>query len=447
MDKKYDVIIIGAGFAGLAAGLSLKKNGFNTVILEARDRVGGRTETKWLEDGTQIDLGGQWLGPTQDRMYELADQYGVPTFPSQLFGKGQYHYLDGVHDNEPEEMLELLEVIDKLADQVNLDQPHQSPEIATQDRMTLASWLSLQSEDKEVANFVGRMLAGGLLASDAGEVSLFQMLYYIKAGNGVQSLLGAKGGAQQDRVVGGPQAIAEKMAEDYGSVYYQQVVKEVTKTDEGYLVETRSGEQYAAAHVLIAVPPTVANSKITFTPELPVWKKKTLQSILPGSASKFHAVYEKSFWRDEGLSGQRNMSEGLIIESLDNSLEDQKKGILTFFVYGIDSIQLSKLPEAKRKELLIEELVHLYGEQARNPEHFITQDWNEEPFTNGCFSGHFTPGGFIKYGEFLQSEVDGIHFAGTETATIWNGYFEGAVRSGEREAQKIMAKSESKSKE
>ncbi|MGG5316503.1 flavin monoamine oxidase family protein [Enterococcus sp. AZ072] len=441
MEKRYDVVIIGAGFAGLAAGLSLKKQGLETVILEARNRVGGRTETKWLEDGTQIDLGGQWLGPTQDRMYELAEEYGVPTFPSQLFGKGQYHYLDGVHDQEPAEMLELFEVIDELADQVNLDHPHQSPNIDTQDRMTLASWLSLQAEDEEVAGFVGRMLAGGLLASDAGEVSLFQMLYYIKAGNGVQSLLGAKGGAQQDRIVGGLQAIAEKMAQDYGSVLYQQVVKEVAKTDEGYLVETRAGDQYSAVQVLIAVPPTVVNSKITFTPELPVWKKKTLQSILPGSASKYHAVYDQPFWRESGLSGQRNMSKGLIIESLDNSLVDQKKGILTFFVYGIDSIQLSKLPKEEREARLIEELVKLYGEQARSPEHFITQDWNEEPFTNGCFSGHFTPGGFIKYGEFLQSEVEGIHFAGTETATIWNGYFEGAVRSGEREAEKILAKS------
>lgn len=440
MENKYDVVIIGAGFAGLAAGLSLKKQGLKTVILEARNRVGGRTETKWLEDGTQIDLGGQWLGPTQYRMYELAEEYDVLTFPSQLFGKGQYHYLEDVHDQEPEEMLDLFETIDKLAEQVNLEFPHQSSNIETQDRITLASWLSMQTEDEEVAGFVGRMLAGGLLASDAGEVSLFQMLYYIKAGNGVQSLLGAKGGAQQDRVVGGPQAIAEKMAEDYGSVILQQVVKEVVKKKNGYLVETRTGEQYSAAHVLIAVPPTVINSQITFTPELPVWKKKTLQSILPGSASKYHAVYEQPFWRESGLSGQRNMSKGLIIESLDNSLVDQKKGILTFFVYGIDSIQLNKLSEEERKARLIEQLVKLYGEQARNPEHFITQDWNEEPFTNGCFSGHFTPGGFIKYGEFLQSEVDGMHFAGTETATIWNGYFEGAVRSGEREAQKIVAK-------
>ena len=444
MEKRYDVVIIGAGFAGLAAGLSLKKNGFKTVILEARNRVGGRTETKWLEDGTQIDLGGQWLGPTQDRMYELAAQYDVPTFPSQLFGKGQYHYLDDVHDQEPEEMLELFEVIDELADQVNLDYPHKSPNIASQDRMTLASWLNLQTKDEEVAGFVGRMLAGGLLASDAGEVSLFQMLYYIKAGNGVQSLLGAKGGAQQDRIVGGPQAIAKKMADDYGSVFFEQVVKAVTKNEEGYLVETRVGELYLTKQVLIAVPPTVVNSKIIFTPELPVWKKKTLQSILPGSASKYHAVYEQPFWRESGLSGQRNMSEGLIIESLDNSLVDQKKGILTFFVYGIDSIQLTKLSEEEQKARLIEELVKLYGEQARNPEHFITQDWNEEPFTNGCFSGHFTPGGFIKYGEFLQSNVKGIHFAGTETATVWNGYFEGAVRSGEREAQKIMMKKEVK---
>lgn len=441
MENIYDVIIVGAGFAGLSAGLKLKEQGLNTCILEARNRVGGRTETKWLDGDIQIDLGGQWIGPTQDRMYELVEKYGLKTFPTQLFGKSQYHYFNSHHHHAPEEMMNLLDKVDELAKKVNLNEPQKSPDIQFQDRITFHSWLRQQTANEEIAEFTGRILAGGLLASDAGEVSLFQMLYYIASGQGVQSLLGAKGGAQQDRIIGGPQALAEKMAEDYGdSLKYNQIVQHIKQTDVGYQIETEQGLSYQSKFVVIALPPSVVNAKITFTPELPVMKKKMLQSIFPGSASKYHAVYDKPFWRGQGLSGQWNKSQGFLMESVDNSIENQEEGIITFFVYGVDSVQLSKLSEEERKQLLIEELVKLYGESARHPKYFLTQDWSEETYTNGCFSGHFIPGGFIKYGEYVRSTANGIHWAGTETATIWNGYFEGAVRSGEREARKIMGK-------
>ncbi|MEI5992784.1 flavin monoamine oxidase family protein [Candidatus Enterococcus mansonii] len=443
MANKYDVIIVGAGFAGLSAGLALKEKGLNTCILEARGRVGGRTETKWLDKDMQIDLGGQWIGPTQDRMYELVEKYNVKIFPTQLFGKEKYYYFNEIHDQVPPEMMTMFDVIDDLAKKVNLEAPQKSPDINYQDRVTFDAWLHTQIDDEEVIEFLGRILAGGLLSSDAGEVSLFQVLYYIASGQGTEILLGSKGGAQQDRIVGGPQALASKMAEDYGSeLKLNQVVRTVRKMDQSYFVETENGNCYETKFVLMALPPSVLNSKITFIPELPTMKKKMLQNILPGSASKYHAVYDKPFWRKQGLSGQFNLSQGWIMESIDNSNENREEGIITFFVYGVDSIKLNELPEEKRKQLLINELVKVYGEQAREPKYFLTQDWNEETFTNGCFTGHFAPCGFLKYGAIIREEVGGIHWAGTETATIWNGYFEGAVRSGEREAEKIIKKNE-----
>ncbi|MFJ3332154.1 flavin monoamine oxidase family protein [Enterococcus sp. NPDC086594] len=178
MEKKFEVIVIGAGFSGLAAGIALKEKGISSCILEARSRVGGRVETKWLDNELQIDLGGQWIGPTQTRMYELVEKYNIKTFPTQLFGKGQYNYNGALHEQEPTEISAIFDLIDQLAANINLAEPYLSLDIDSQDRITLAQWLEQNIEEVEIASYVGRILAGGLLASDAGEVSLFQMLYY-----------------------------------------------------------------------------------------------------------------------------------------------------------------------------------------------------------------------------------------------------------------------------
>lgn len=441
MEKKFEVIVIGAGFSGLAAGIALKEKGISSCILEARSRVGGRVETKWLDNELQIDLGGQWIGPTQTRMYELVEKYNIKTFPTQLFGKGQYNYNGALHEQEPTEISAIFDLIDQLAANINLAEPHLSLDIDSQDRITLAQWLEQNIEEVEIASYVGRILAGGLLASDAGEVSLFQMLYYIASGNGIRSLLNAKGGAQQDRIFGGPQAIANAMAQEYGeTLYTDHAVSSIEKVEESYCVTTKHGEQFFAQDIIITLPPSVVNSKIDFQPKLPIWKKKTLQNILQGNAAKYHAVYDRPFWRELGLSGQLNQSRGWIMESVDNSVPGNPEGVLTFFVYGIDTVQFQKLSENERRNILLNELAHVFGEQALSPIELLTQDWSEEIYTDGCFSGHFVPGGFIKYGEYLRKSVDRIHWAGAETAEVWNGYFEGAVRSGEREAVKIINK-------
>lgn len=439
MTKQVDVIIIGAGFSGISAGLHLKKNNISSLILEARTRVGGRTKTDYLANGTQIDIGGQWIGPTQDRMYELVKEYNVETFPTQLFGEEQYLFNGKLQTHEPDYVSNLYNKLDELAKTVNLEHPEETEHAEEFDRITFATWLDQNADSPEVARLVGRILAGGLLSVDAGEISLLQMLLYIASGQGIQSLISAKGGAQQDRLIGGPQSLAIKMLEDYGveNVFMGHSVSKIDYTNE--TVKVYAGDSiFYSKKVIIAAPPSVVSRKITFEPELPILKQKMLQNMIPGSASKYHVVYDKPFWREEGICGRSNTSQGYIVETVDNSLPNAEQGIITFFVYGNDSIKIKSVSPEKRKEILLEELAVLYGSKALQPVDFIEYDWDEKVYTGGCFTGHFPPFGILKYGEQLRKTVGPLHFAGTETSTIWTGYFEGAVRAGEREAQRIV---------
>ncbi|WP_157456636.1 flavin monoamine oxidase family protein [Carnobacterium maltaromaticum] len=439
MIRTQDVVVIGAGFSGLAAGLKLKELGISSVILEARDRVGGRTKTDYLPDGTQIDIGGQWIGPTQDRMYELVEKYGVKTFNTIAEGAATIQIETGKIDNTlPEEVNHLLGKVDKLSKGVNTDRPWETPEAGELDHQTFKTWMENNSDSNEAVTFVGRLLAGGLLSSGSGEVSALQMALYIATGNGVSVLLGMDGGAQQDRLIGGPHHLAKCMAEDYGlsDIYFNHAVKEIEYTENAVEVRTVNGECFKAKKVVLALPPVIAN-KITFEPALPLLKSRMLKQILPGSALKFHAIYSTPFWRERGISGVTNSNIGYITESVDNSLPMGEKGVISFFAYGDEANLLRAKGAAERKEVLLSDLADLLGSEAKTPESFIEFDWDNEPYTLGCFSGHFALGGIVNYGAILKEPVKSLHWAGTETSSVWNGYFEGAVHAGEREANKI----------
>ncbi len=434
-----DVIIVGAGFSGLAAGLKLRELGITSIIIEAQDRVGGRTKTEFLPDGTQIDLGGQWIGPTQNRMYELVGKYDIKTFNTIAEGSPTIQFEEGRFiENLPREVQNLLEKVDDLAKIVNVDKPWETPDSEKLDHETFRTWLEKNSDSKEVASFVGRILAGGLLSANSGEVSVLQMILYIATGNGTAILLGMHGGAQQDRLIGGPQYVAKCMAEEFGleNIYFNHKIEKIEYSDDIVEATVSSGKRFRGKKVILAIPPVLAN-KLIFEPALPALKSRMLKQILPGSALKFHAIYSSPFWREKGISGVTNSNFGFITESVDNSIPNNKKGIITFFAYGDEANILRSKEVDERKELLLSDLATLLGNEAKSPESFIEFDWDNESNTLGCFSGHFVPGGIVNYGMSLRENVKSIHWAGTETSTVWNGYFEGAIHAGEREAQKI----------
>ncbi|WP_392565369.1 FAD-dependent oxidoreductase [Utexia brackfieldae] len=436
--NQLDVLVIGAGFAGLSAALALKQNGLKTCILEARERVGGRVKTRYTSDGTQIPLGGQWIGPTQDYMYELVEKYQIEVFATKTEGKDIVKYNGHIVDKAPKEIDDLYDKLDKLAETVNLEQPWLTPDAKVLDGETFASWLQRESATPQAASFVARVLAGGLLATDAAECSVLQMLFYIKSGHGITSLTGVQGGAQQDRVMGGLEYIADKMAEDFGeeNILFSHPVRRIIYHDDHVEVVT-DRDRYFAKRAILAIPLAVMN-QIEFTPQLPILKHKVLSHTLAPGAFKVHLVFQKPFWNDFGLSGNSTFGSGYIFEAYNNTVVDNGTGVLSFFSYGNEADELRAKTIEERKAIFLGELEPIFGKGIHDYLEYIEYDWSEQLYTRGCFSSHFSPNGWYTLGEEFNKNVGPLYWAGAEFAIHWNGYADGAVRSGKEVAHQVF---------
>lgn len=434
------VVVVGGGFSGLAAAAVLCRGGARVRVLEARERVGGRVLTRRLDDGTALDLGAQWIGPTQERMAALVARYGLSTFPSAAHGRTAVRWDGRLREAPPESARRLVDLLDRLAAEVDPAAPWRAARADEWDRLTLGGWLATVAPDPVTARYVGRLLAGGLLAADPDEVSLLQVLFYLRSGGGSTLLLGMAGGAQQDRIVGGPAALAERMAGALpaGTVRPGAPVRAIHQDEHTVVAYTDDGA-YPAEAVVVAVAPALAG-RIAYSPALPVLRDGLTQRMPMGSALKLHAVYPTPFWRAAGRSGVTTSAEGPVTETVDNSTPGSTRGVLTAFSYGRQARELRRLSPGRRRAAVLAALVELVGPAAAEPDDLIGYDWSADEWTRGCFCGSLTPGSWRDYGPALRQPVGRVHWAGTETATRWAGYLEGAVLAGERAAAEILAR-------
>ncbi|WP_089154251.1 flavin monoamine oxidase family protein [Micromonospora sp. NBS 11-29] len=433
------VVVVGAGFSGLACALALHAADVDVLLLDARDRVGGRTLSRPLPGGGWLDLGAQWIGPTQDRMYALVAAYGLTTFPSPAHGAATL-LLDGrPADGEPAGLAGLLDTLDELAAGLDPAAPWRAPGAARWDRTTLGGWLAATAPDAVTARYAGRLLAGGLLAAAPDEVSLLHLLFYLRSGGGTRSLLGAAGGAQQDRIVGGPAALAQRMADALppGRVRLGAAVDAIAQDRDGVRVRA-GGETHRGDAAVVALAPALAG-RIRYDPPLPALRDGLTQRMPMGVALKVHALYPEPFWRADGRSGVATTDTGPLTETVDNSLPGVPGGVLTGFSYGAQARSLRRLPAGARRAALRDALVALFGPAAARPDDLVEYDWSADPWTRGCFGGMLAPGSWCDYGPELRPPVGRVHWAGTETATRWTGYLEGAVTAGERAAAEVLA--------
>lgn len=438
LHNRTEVLVVGAGFSGLAAALQLKKQGVKVLLIEAREKAGGRVKTHFLADGTQIDLGGQWVGPNQENMLELIKQYNLSTFPSHTVGESVVLYNKSVLTNIPEEVTDLCNKIEALTTPINLTEPWKTPNALQLDRQTFRTWLDKEARTPEASEFINRYIANALLSVDASEVSLLEVLFYIKSGHGVNSLTNVIDGAQQDRIVGGLEYLAEKMAESFGlnHIYYNQPVKQIKYTNELIQVTTSTDIFYAKKIIITA--PSATMGQIEFIPPLPVLKRKFFEHMVPGSTYKAHFIYANQFWKKQALSGNALRNSGYIFEIFNNSLPNSEKGILTVFSYADQANKLRGEPKEKRQKALLAEIIEIFGAESRHFIHYMEHDWCEQKYTNGCFSSHFTLNGWLSFGKQLRSAVGPIYWAGTEFASHWNGYCDGAVASGIESANRVI---------
>ena len=437
-----DVVVVGAGLAGLAAAQSVVDAGRDVVVLEARDRVGGRTLNEEIAPGKVVEVGGQWVGPTQFRLLELARDLGVETFPTYSEGTSSFEwrgdikrYRGVVPRLNPAILLDYEQArrrLDRLARTVPADAPWEAPNARKLDSMTFDTWLR-----RGCATGPGRMffelICQAVWAAEPADVSLLHVLFYIRSAGSLDDLTGTEGGAQERRFVGGSQLLSLRMAERLGDrIRLETPVRSIAHDDDGVTVG-----DVRARRVVVALPPTLT-SRIAYDPILPGHRDQLTQRMPQGTVWKCMAVYDEPFWRRDGLNGFGTSDVGPVRLTYDNSPPDGSPGVLLGFLEGDYARRAGLQSEAERRGTVLDGFARLFGERARRPERYIEQSWAEEEWTSGCYGCYMTPGGWTSFGEALRKPIGPIHWAGAETATIWNGYMDGAVRSGERAAAEAL---------
>ncbi len=445
-----DVVVVGAGYAGLTAARRLHRQGLEVTVLEARSRVGGRVWSEPLPSGVMIDHGGQWIGPGQDHLQALADELGGRTFPTFTTGEAveirsgaRNTYTGLIPTSDPTAAAEGVEAIfdlDLAAQDVPLDAPWTAPGAAVLDEQTLGSWLSEHVKNSAARSMIDAAVKG-IFGTEASEMSLLFALFYLHSGGGLMNLARTTGGAQERRFEGGAQQFASSMAAELGERVRLSSPVEALEHGEGDVVvrvADTSGTTVHARRAVVALPPMVAR-RLRWTPALPTMRDQLMMRAPMGAVTKVHAVYETPFWRDDGLNGQLVADEGSVRVSFDDSPSDGSRGILLAFVAGDECRRLDGLPEHDRRRAVVDDLVRAFGPRAAGPIELVEQRWCQEPFTGGGPVAVFSPGLLTGCGPALREPVGALHWAGTETATQWCGYIDGAISSGERAAAEVMA--------
>jgi monoamine oxidase len=442
-----DVAVVGGGLSGLRAARGIADAGREVVVVEARDRVGGRLLNATLGDGVTVDVGGQWVGSDHARVQGLADEFGIEIFPQHGAGRnlldvgGKRRRYRGTIPRLGLRVLWDIFVarrrFDRLAQAIGAERPWTAERAGELDSETLAEWCerNVRTEiARELIGLAGRTVWG----TGPEELSMLHVLFYVASAGSFDKLIDTEGGAQQDRLDGGAQLLPLGLADSLGDrVRTGAPVRRIAQSDAGVRIAA-DGLEIEAERAIVALPPAIA-TRIEFDPQLPEGRRLLGERLLPGALTKCMALYEEPFWRGDGLSGESVTDAGPVTLTFDSSPRDGSAGVLLGFAGGPEARQMEAMPPAERRAAVLGCFAQLFGPRATQPLDYAEQTWAEEEWSGGGPTSNFGPGGWTRCGPALREPVGRVHWAGTETATVWSGYMEGALQAGERVAAEALA--------
>lgn len=449
-----DVVIVGAGPAGLTAARELRKAGLSVAVLEARDRVGGRTWTDTV-DGAMLEIGGQWVSPDQTALAELIDELGLQTFSRYREGQSVYIGADGrrtlysgdsfpVSDATAAEMDKLTALLDSLAAEIGATEPWAHPKARELDTISFHHWLRENSADEEACNNIGLFIAGGMLTKPAHAFSALQAVL-MAASAGSFTHLTDEDFILDKRVVGGMQQVSLLQAAELGDdVVLSSPVRTVNWEDGGDEV---AGQRVTvmsdratvhARFVIMAVPPNLY-SRVSYNPPLPRRQHQMHQHQSLGLVIKVHAVFSTPFWREDGLSGTCFGAGAVVQEVYDNTNHEDPRGTLVGFISDEKADAMFELSAGERRRAILASIAGFLGEKALAPEVYYESDWGSEEWTRGAYAASYDLGGLHRYGKDQLAPVGPIHWASSDLAAEGYQHVDGAVRMGRRTAARIVA--------
>ncbi|TML93231.1 MAG: FAD-dependent oxidoreductase [Actinobacteria bacterium] len=442
-----DVCVVGAGYAGLTAARRLSQGGKTVVVLEARDRVGGRIWTHRLSDGSPVDRGGAWLGPRHDAIFGLAREVGASTYKTWvkgahlLIGEGRTRRYRGLIPKiSPLAIITIALAqmkLDRMAKHVPVDAPWMARRADEWDSRTVAWWLERSGIRTTIARDLFEMAVRGLFTGDLNEVSFLHLLFLVRAHGSINTLFSIEGGSQENMVEGGAGSIAQRIAEDLGdAVRLSAPVRSITEREDHVDVDA-DDLAVSARRVVVAVPPALT-LEIEFDPVVPPDRLTLYRSAVAGPETKTLVVYDEPFWRGDGFSGQTSEPGSVAEVTLDASPASGRPGVIAAFTFGPVAARVDALDRGERRRALVDALTARLGRRAASPSEVIETAWWKEEWTRGCSFAHLPPGILTRFGPLVREPFGRVHWAGTETSTTSHGAIDGAVRSGERAAAEIL---------
>ncbi|XP_010892224.2 probable flavin-containing monoamine oxidase A isoform X2 [Esox lucius] len=458
-EEKWDVVIVGAGLSGLSAAQTLlKRNGkLKILILEGKERVGGRTVTLELPAAHGVDrwdMGGQWVGSSQTYVMELIKEFGLEVYPQYTTGQ-KVHHVGGpvakartssttIPALSPLVLLDLLQLvwkIDKLSATVSVENPMKTPDAHKLDSMTLHSFIEKHAWTEEMKEEMG-VCSRVVFGMEPNQMSFLYFLMYAAAAGGVLFLLDSTpGSAQEFRVKGGTQQLSERLAQQIGweSVRLGQAVTAIWQ-DAGWAKVTTATQSYLCKEVIVSCPPHLA-AKIHYQPALPSQRERLTQNMPVGHLIKFIITYQTAFWREKGFSGEivaRSSAECPLSVTFDGTSPSGSPALVGF-ISGVQAYEWSSRM-SERCDAVVISLVKYLGEEAAHYIHYEEKDWALEQYSGGCPVNVMAPGLLTYHHPSLRKPCGRIHWAGTETATQWCGYMDGAIQSAQRVALEVLAR-------